>query len=34
MEMTGKYLLNAELIKITPDIINCIRRDEGADDMR
>jgi hypothetical protein len=29
----SKYLLNAEFIKIRPDICNCIRRDEDADGM-
>ena len=29
----SKYLSNAEIITITPDIFECIRRDEKADDM-
>jgi hypothetical protein len=29
----SKYLSNAEIITITPDVFECIRRDEKADDM-
>jgi hypothetical protein len=29
----SKHLLNAELIMITPDMFNCIRRDESADEI-